>query len=134
MNSPSKKIEKIIIPTEKLTRIRGHFQHKYGFPIDNWAASALNEMNEGFEKLSAKTEANIYEIREASSKIKGSVRHISFTNYKTAFWYAAGRSMPFGLAIIIASFLIYASLIFMIRHSKSGEKIQKSNQVKEMKK
>ena len=111
-NPPQKMVE-----TEELTRIKGHFMKKYGVSVDKFSAIVLQEMCEGFEKVDADFQKSIYLIVEASQKIKGSVKHISFQSKWPAFWYAIGRGIPYFLTIICLGFLLFSAFIYEKRHS-----------------
>lgn len=111
-----------LVQTEELNRIKGHFMKKYGVPVDKFSAIVLQEMYEGFEKVQVEMQKGNSIIEEASQKIKGSVKHISFQNKWAAFWYAIGRGIPYFLTIITIAFLLFSAFIYNKRHEQEKEK------------
>jgi hypothetical protein len=118
-----------MVETEELNRIKGHFMKKYGVSMDKFSAIVLQEMKDGFEKVDAEMMKNIAKIDEASQKIKGLVKHISFQNSKVAFWYAMGKNIPIALATICLGFLLYSAFIFDKKHAnEKPENLTKTDQ------
>jgi hypothetical protein len=127
--------------SEEITRLKGYFQQKYGFEVDDFTVSFLNEINEGFAKLKVISDESLTEIKEAANKIKVAKRQIIFQTSKVAFWYAIGTFVPFALTTIVGLFLFYAGFIYEKRHSKDSikslqnieKKLQKTSKIKSKK-
>jgi hypothetical protein len=117
------------VEAEELNRIKGHFMEKYGVPVDKFSAIVLQEINEKFGKMDSAIQISIGKIDEASQKIKGLVKHISFQNKWAAFWYAIGRGIPYSVTIICLGILLYSAFIYTKRQSiKKDEKLTKTDQ------
>ncbi len=83
-----------IIDKEKLTRLKAEFQYKYSYEMDDWSAMIMNEMRESFDTFNSS-------VIDATKKINGQVKQVNFENQKQAFWYGAGKTTPFSIAIIV---------------------------------
>ena len=90
-----------------LTRLKGAYQAKYGFEMDEWTSVILNEISENFSKYTKEAKASIGEIEKASQLIKGQINPIYFSNEQQAYWYGAGKNTPIGIAAIIIGVLCY---------------------------
>lgn len=110
------------VETEELIRIKGHFMEKYGVSVDKFSSIILQEINEEFGKMNASLQISIVKIDEASLKIKGLVKHISFQNKWAAFWYAIGRGIPYTVTIICLGFLMYSAFIYNKRNTNEKSK------------
>jgi hypothetical protein len=130
IEAEDKNNSKKMVETEELNRIKGHFMKKYGVSVDKFSAIVLQEMKDGFEKMDAEMVKSIAKIDEASQKIKGLVRHISFQNSKAAFWYAMGKNIPIALATIFLGLLLYSAFIYDKKHPvEKDKKLTKTDQI-----
>lgn len=114
--------------TQEIIRIKGYFQQKYGFEVDDFTVSFLNEINEGFEKLKEKSDESLMEIKEASNKIKLAKRQILFQTKEVAFWYAIGTFLPFALTCLVGLFLLFAGFVYEKRQKFEANKTKQRNE------
>ena len=65
------------ITKEELTRIKGTFQAKYGYEMDEWTAVILTELNDRFGNFSQTVQQSTNEVGNAAQLIKA--RYMQFT-------------------------------------------------------
>jgi hypothetical protein len=90
-----------------LTRLKGAYQAKYGFDMDEWTPIILHEISENFATNNEETKNAINEIEKASSLITGQIKPIHFSDEKQAFYYGLGKSLPYGISVLVIGILGY---------------------------
>ena len=103
-----------------IDRLKGHFQAKYAFPMDEWTAIMLYEIVTNFQSFSKQVEASKGEIEKATSQIKGQIVPVHFSDKKQAFFHSFGKSLPYCFAIIIVSLLSYFLMKNYLTNQKSN--------------
>lgn len=84
-----------------LTRLKGEYQAKYGFEMDEWTAIMLYEMSERFIDFHQSMEESKSEVENAALQIKGQLKPIHFQDEKQAFRYGLGHSLGINMAIAL---------------------------------
>lgn len=101
------------ISKEELIRIKGKFQAKYGFEMDEWTAVLMTEINEKFYQFNGQVQSSINSIDDASQLIKGQIQPVYFSNSKEAFLYGLGKwlapSVVGLVAVLITAYFISQS-------------------------
>lgn len=95
------------VDKDLLTRLKGAYQAKYGFDMDEWTPIILHEISENFAINNDETKNAIGEIGKASKLIKGQIKPIHFSNEGQAFYYGIGKSLPYAIAILVIGILCY---------------------------
>ena len=113
-----------------LTRLKGAYQSKYGFEMDEWTSVILNEISENFSKYTKEAKASIGEIEMASQLIKGQINPIYFSNEQQAYWYGAGKNTPIGIATIIIGILCYVIICNTLEYKEIQSTITNFKQYK----
>lgn len=81
------------ISKDELIRIKGKFQAKYGFEMDEWTAVLMTEINEKFFQFNGQVQDSVQSIDKASQLIKGQIQPVYFSNNKQAFLYGLGKCL-----------------------------------------
>jgi hypothetical protein len=96
------------ITKEELTRIKGSFQAKYGYEMDEWTAVILTELNDRFGNFSQTVQQSTKEIGNAAQLIKGQVHAVHFENDRQAFLFGLGKLLsPSLVALTGILFIAY---------------------------
>ncbi len=94
------------ISKDAITRMRGAYQAKYGFEMDEWTAVMLTELHEHFHDFGKNVAQSNSEIGKAAQMIKGQIRPVHFNNDRQAFWYGIARLIPPSLVALVGILLI----------------------------
>lgn len=113
-----------------LTRLKGAYQAKYGFEMDEWTSVILNEISENFSRYAKETKASVAEIEKASQLIKGQINPIYFSNEQQAYWYGAGKNTPIGFAAIVIGVLCYVIISNTLEYKEIKSTITNMSQYK----
>ncbi|HEV7347426.1 hypothetical protein [Telluribacter sp.] len=101
------------ISKEELIRIKGKFQAKYGFEMDEWTAVLMTEINEKFYQFNNEVQSSVQSIDKASRLIKGQIQPVYFCNTKEAFLYGLGKwlapSVVGLVAVLITAYFVSQS-------------------------
>lgn len=92
------------ITKEELTRIKGTFQAKYGYEMDEWTAVILTELNDRFGNFSQTVQQSTKEVGNAAQLIKGQVHAVHFKDNLQAFSFGLGKFLIPSLVVLIAIF------------------------------
>jgi hypothetical protein len=82
-----------------ITRLKGEYQAKYGFEMDEWTAIMLYEMTERFAVFHDIIGESKRGVDKATQQIKGQLTPIHFNNEKEAFKYGLGKTIGNAIAI-----------------------------------
>ncbi|GGM72946.1 hypothetical protein GCM10010967_00510 [Dyadobacter beijingensis] len=94
------------ISKDAITRMRGAYQAKYGFEMDEWTAVMLTELHEHFHDFGKNVAQSNSEIGKAAQLIKGQINQVHFKNDRQAFWYGMSRLLPPSLVTLVGVLLI----------------------------
>lgn len=94
------------ISKDAITRMRGAYQAKYGFEMDEWTAVMLTELHEHFHEFGKNVAQSNSEIGKAAQLIKGQINSVHFNNDRQAFWYGLSRLLPPSLVVLVGILLI----------------------------
>lgn len=90
------------VSEEKLRRICGLYQNKYGIAMDTLTATLLNEIQEGAQ-LSAKVQSEtIKEMKTEMKAMKSGLNPVATSDPKVAFAYGLGKYTWAWVGVIIA--------------------------------
>jgi hypothetical protein len=92
------------ITKEELTRIKGTFQAKYGYEMDEWTAVILTELNDRFSNFGQTVQNSTKEVGNAAQLIKGQVHAIHFKDNMQAFSFGLGKFLIPSLVVLIGIF------------------------------
>lgn len=92
------------ITKEELTRIKGSFQAKYGYEMDEWTAVILTELNDRFGSFSQTVQQSTKEVGNAAQLIKGQVHAVHFKDNLQAFSFGLGKFLIPSLVVLIGIF------------------------------
>jgi len=93
-----------LISKDELTRIKGIYQAKYGYEMDEWTAVILTELNEKFSIFNQRVQNSTTEIGKATQAIKGQIQPIHFSNHKQAFLFGIGKFLIPSLVVLVGIF------------------------------
>lgn len=110
----------------ELLRLKSHYQLKYGVEMDDFALNTMMALEAGFESNRKDLERYFAKLEKDNRVCTG--RHIYFTIPKVAFWYAAGRSMPWAIALVLLSVLLYSAGVYQLRMNKKEQELTKVEQ------
>lgn len=102
------------VKKEFITRLKGEYQAKYGFEMDDWTSIILYEVSEQFNGFFKIIEESKQTIHAATEQIKGQVTPIYFNDRKEAFMYGLARTLGVAGPLSLAACFI-ASLIFWVQ-------------------
>jgi len=103
------------ITKEELTRIKGSFQAKYGYEMDEWTAVILAELNDRFGNFSQAVQNSTKEVGNAAQLIKGQVHSVHFKNDRQAFLFGLGK-------FLIPSLVVFVGIFFTAHFVGQSEK------------
>ncbi len=117
LSAPLKMENERQISEKLLTRLKGEYQAKYGFEMDEWTAIMLYEITMRFTILNRTMEASKGEVEKAVQQINGQLTPIHFKDEKQAFRHGLGKSIGVNIAIALtvcvvsffAFWLVYTS-------------------------
>ena len=93
-----------LISKDELTRIKGIYQAKYGYEMDEWTAVILTELNDRFGNFSQTVQQSTKEVGNAAQLIKGQVHAVHFKDNMQAFSFGLGKFLIPSLVVLIGIF------------------------------
>ncbi|MHA4737085.1 hypothetical protein [Dyadobacter sp. MSC1_007] len=105
------------INKDAITRMRGAYQAKYGFEMDEWTAVMLTELHEHFHDFGKNVAQSNSEIGKAAQLIKGQINQVHFKSDRQAFWFGLSRRL-FPSLVALTGMLLIAYFV------NQGEKYQ----------
>ncbi|MGV3604303.1 MAG: hypothetical protein ACO1N1_23980 [Dyadobacter fermentans] len=105
------------ISKDAITRMRGAYQAKYGFEMDEWTAVMLTELHEHFQDFGKNVAQSNGEIAKAAQLIKGQINQVHFKSDWQAFWFGLSR-------LLIPSLVTLVGMLLIAYFVNQGEKYQ----------
>lgn len=130
LSAPLKMENKRQISEKLLTRLKGEYQAKYGFEMDEWTAIILYEITMRFTMLNRTMEESKGEVEKAVQQINGQLTPIHFKDEKQAFRYGLGNSIGTNTAIALTVCLALGfvfSLIYTSQEYTDKRRIIRAN-------
>lgn len=114
-----------------ITRLKGEYQAKYGFDMDEWTAIMLYEMTERFTGFYGIIDESKVEIDKAVQQINGQLTPIHFKDEKEAFKYGLGKTIGNTIAIALTvCFVSFLAFWLIYTSQKYEDKLRIVNEYK----
>ena len=86
---------------------KANFQLKYKVNLDDWSAANLIEIQQRFDKMNLRLDANLLQNKMLYDRFKGSIKTLQFKSGKDAFLYGLGSNILYGSALLLVIVLIF---------------------------